>query len=84
MTGDRIATIERYYTQTLELGGPIAPGFEGIQSLAAPAQANHSPERAQLKQLADILPIEAVKELIRLAAARNISVDGMQKMKELT
>ena len=83
MTGDRIATIERYYTQTLGLGGTIAPGFEGIQSLTAPAQANHSPERAQLKQLADILPIEAVRELIRLAVARNISVESAQKTNEL-
>ncbi|MFA7174744.1 MAG: site-specific integrase [Kiritimatiellia bacterium] len=84
MTGDRIATIERYYTQTLELGGTIAPGFEGIQALTAPAQANHSPERAQLKRLADILPIEAVKELIRLAAATKITVEGAQKTNELT
>ena len=67
MLGDTIRTIDKFYVDADLTKKPV-PGF--AETLTEPKQkqiAESEPERQQLKQLADTLPLETVEQLLKTA-----------------
>jgi integrase len=65
MTGDTLQTLQRFYVKVGYAQQPV-PGFESIPHMIEGKQQAEptEPERAQLRQLADALPIEAVRQIL--------------------
>ncbi|MDD5729368.1 MAG: tyrosine-type recombinase/integrase [Victivallales bacterium] len=63
MTGDRISTLDKFYIE-VDLNKKPISGFNNILPREN-KQIAEEPEREQLKQLVDTLPLERVKEVLR-------------------
>ena len=62
MTGDRISTLDKFYIN-VDLKKKAVSGFDNIL-LQENKQITQDPEREQLKQLVDILPLGKVKQIL--------------------
>ena len=62
MTGDRISTLDKFYIN-VDLKKKAVPGFNNIL-LQENRQIAQEPEREQLKQLADMLPLQQIKQIL--------------------
>ncbi len=80
LTGDTIATLQKFYVK-IGLNEPHVQGFESIARLLESKPVNGDREREELRKLADDLPIEKVRELIKLARAKDVK--GVATTKEL-
>lgn len=78
MTGDTITTLQKYYLK-IGLNEPHVQGFESIARLLESKPVNGDREREELRKLSDDLPIEKVRELIKLARAKDVKEDTTAK-----
>ena len=65
MTGDRISTLDKFYIN-VDLKKKAVLGFNNILLQENRQITTHDPQREQLKQLADTLPLEAIEKIIKL------------------
>jgi integrase len=71
MTGDTLQTLQRYYVKVGYQQDPVS-GFEELPRLIG-GNRSGEPEREELRRLAEELPLERVRELVRLAQAESIT-----------